>query len=127
MTHLTPLVTKTYWVTHNLSKLGLRDTPLKWFTLYLSDRSYRVTVNGKLSKKFKLNCGVPQCSCLGPLLFNIYASGIFEIVQKHLVPDIHCYGDDSKLYFALNPDSNESQERTAQAMESCLVDIKKFS
>ena len=53
-------------------------------------------------------------------------SGIFDIVQKHL-PDVHCYADDSQLYLAFNPNCEASQDGAVQAMESCLVDIKKWT
>ena len=59
-------------IKHLQSKIGLCGTPLEWFTSYLLDCSYRVTVNGKCSQRFHLNCGVPQGSCLGPMLFHIY-------------------------------------------------------
>ena len=50
------------------SKLSIRGTVLSWFRSYLSRRSQRVAVDHKLSKSFPLDCGVPQGSCLGPLL-----------------------------------------------------------
>lgn len=52
-------------------EVGIRGTALNWFRSYLSDRSQRVSVHGVLSRPFDLNCGVPQGSCLGPLLFII--------------------------------------------------------
>ena len=75
---------------------GVREMALSWFASYLSGRTQQVSIDGTLSTTFDLECGVPQGSCLGPLLFVVYASKIFEIVGKHNL-EIHCYADDSKL------------------------------
>ena len=56
---------------------------LSWIASYLSGRTQQVSIDGTLSMKFDLECGVPQGSCLGPLLFVVYASKIFEIIDKH--------------------------------------------
>ena len=79
------------------SKLGLREKALLWFKSYLTGRTQQVSVNGTLSDKFNLTCGVPQGSCLGPLLFTIYASSLFDIMKFHL-PSVHTYADDTQLY-----------------------------
>ena len=50
------------------SLLGPPGSALQWFRSYLRGRSQQVIINGALSKKFGLECGVPQSSCLGPLL-----------------------------------------------------------
>ena len=75
-------------------KAGVSGKALDWFASYLSGRSQRMSIQGTLSKKFGLNCGVPQGSCLGPLLFTVYASRLFDIVEHHL-PKSHCYADDT--------------------------------
>ena len=80
-------------------EVGLRGTALNWFRSYLSDRSQLVSVHGVLSRPFDLNCGVPQGSCLGPLLFIIYASKLFKIVE-HYLPDAHCFADETQLYLS---------------------------
>ena len=90
------------------SKLGLNRTALSWFCSYLSGRTQRTSVQGALSNVFHLRYGVPQGSCLGPLLFNIYSSKIFDIVGRHL-PKVHCYADDSHLYLSFNPSCAFSQ------------------
>ena len=51
------------------SAIGVRDMALSCFASYLSGRTQQVSINGTLSTKFDLECGVPQGSCLGPLLF----------------------------------------------------------
>ena len=55
-------------------RLGVTNQALNWFTSYLSDRTQRFVVNGGLSDTFSLAQGVPQGSCLGPLLFTVYTS-----------------------------------------------------
>ena len=54
------------------SRLRVTDQALNWFTSYLSDRTQRVAGNGGLSDSFPLAQGVPQGSCLGPLLLTVY-------------------------------------------------------
>ena len=61
------------------STVGLRGKVLSWFESYFAGRPQKASINGTLSKPFDLMCGVPQGSCLGPLLFTIYVSKLFQI------------------------------------------------
>lgn len=56
------------------SRFGVTGTALDWFASYLSGRVQCISVNGGTSDAFHLNQGVPQVSCLGPLLFTVYTS-----------------------------------------------------
>ena len=107
------------------SAFGVRDTALSWFASYLSGRTQQVSIDGTLSTKFDLECGVPQGSCLGPLLFVVYASKIFEIVGKHNL-EIHCYADDSQLYLSFCPNDNANQEAALARVERCIEDIRNW-
>ena len=78
---------------------GITGKALSWFSSYLSDRFQHVVIDNERSNKFDLEFGVPQGSCLGPLLFSIYTSKLFDIVGHHL-PNVHCYADDTQLYLA---------------------------
>ena len=69
--------------------------------------------------------GVPQGSCLGPLLFFVHASKIFEIVDKHNLK-IHCYAEDSQLYLSFCPNDNANQEAALARVERCIKDIRNW-
>ena len=75
------------------------------------------------SERFDLTCGVPQGSCLGPLLFTIYASKIFEIIKEYL-PQAHAYADDTQLYLSFKADSSTAQNDAMKAMENCITAIR---
>ena len=78
-----------------------------------------------ISMHLELTCGVPQSSCLGPLLFVLYASKIFQVVDKH-PPGIHCYADDSQLYSSFCPNASVNQAVALARMESCIDDIRNW-
>ena len=107
------------------SAFGVRDTALSWFASYLSGRTQQVSIDGTLPTKFDLECGVPQGLCLGPLLFVVYASKIFEIVGKHNL-EIHCYADDSQLYLSFCPNDNANQDAALARVERCIEDIRNW-
>ena len=44
---------------------------------------------------------LPQGSCLGPILFTLYASKLFEIVKTHL-PEVLFYAD-TQVYISFSP------------------------
>ena len=74
------------------TKFGFTGTALEWFKSYLSGRFQQVVIDDATSDKFNMDFGVPQGSCLGPLLFSIYTTPLFDIVSNHL-PTVHCYVD----------------------------------
>ena len=63
------------------SKVGASGKVLDWFSSYLLNRTQCGSINGTLSDSFELKWSVPQGSCLGPLLFVIYASKLFDIMH----------------------------------------------
>ena len=67
---------------------SITDAALAWFASYLSGRSQRVSVNGERSDCYPLPFGVPQGSCLGPLLFSAYASKLFQVIKPCTCPTL---------------------------------------
>ena len=107
------------------SSLGVRGKAFSWFQSYLEGRSQQISINGTLSKKFDLNCGVPQGSCLGPLLFTIYVSKLFDIIKLHL-PSAHMYADDTQLYLSFKSSDNATEAEAVSAIEKCICDVREW-
>ena len=110
---------------HLSTSFGVRGSAFQWFTSYPLNRSQRVSFDQNLSKKFNLQCGVRQGSYLGPLLFTIYASKLFEVIKNYL-PQSHAYADDTQLYLSFNADSACSQKDAVEAMEQCIQAIRSW-
>ena len=107
------------------SSFEITGTALSWFSSYLSQRSQRICYEGCISKTFDLHHGVPQGSCLGPLLFTVYASKLFQVIKSHL-PDTHAYADDTQLYLSFQADSEADQAEAVSAMERCIASISNW-
>ena len=82
-----------------LQRYGIRGTALLWFKSYLRNRTLRAkcSTNDGLtySDCYPNDCGTPQGSCLGPLLFLLFTNDL----HLHLE---HCkcslFADDTTLY-----------------------------
>ena len=81
-------------ILRKMSYLGVHQAAIKWFSSYLSGRTQRCNVSGKLSTARTLSCGVPQGSILGPLLFLIYINGLPNSLRG-AVPRM--FADDTNL------------------------------
>ena len=70
---------------------------VRWFESYLKNRNLIISLEKSLSEPCVLNCGVPQGSVLGPILFLLYVNDM-----KSAVTDCHLrlYADDTCLLFS---------------------------
>lgn len=89
---------------NKLYRYGFRGLPYNLIKSYLSARSQYVLVGNSYSSELALSHGVPQGSCLGPLLFNIYTN---DITYLPLVSHLIQYADDTTLTLTL-PSLNEA-------------------
>ena len=82
---------------YKLEQYGIRGTPLAWFSDYLKNRKQYTEFENHKSDILNLQCGVPQGSILGPLLFLIYINDITH-VSPHL--SYILFADDTTLLYA---------------------------
>ena len=68
---------------------------------------------------------MPQGSCFGPLLFTIYASKLFSIIESHL-PPAHSNADDTQLYLSFRPLESTCEAKALDAMEKCIADVRSW-
>lgn len=79
---------------NKLATYGIRGIPNQLFNNYLQDRDQCVKIGQIKSKFAKINCGIPQGTVLGPILFNIY---INELLTLDTESKIVAYADDTVL------------------------------
>ena len=103
-----------------LRAVGVGGSVLSVLTEFLSSRSQRVLVDGVQSSEVLLVSGVPQGSVLGPLLFLVYTSELFDILENDLVG----YADDSTL-LAVVP-SPEDRVIVSQSFDRDLARIQSW-
>lgn len=80
-----------------LENMGVRGTPLDWFTDYLMNRQQVTKVLDNSSNKAKVKYGIPQGSTLGPTLFLIYANSLCKLELEN--GQSLAFADDTALIF----------------------------
>ena len=81
-----------------IQSVGASTSALKRFNSYLTNRYQVLRIHSFVSDSLAAECGVPQGSILGPLLFSIYVNDLPE-VPRHCSTE--CYVDDTKLLVSL--------------------------
>ena len=102
--------------------LGITGQALAWFKSYLSGRTLRIKIDKSFSELQDILWSVPQGSVLGPLLFLIYLLPLGKLIRKHGL-ELHIYADDTQLYLAIKPITQQAVDIGVARLEGCLTDI----
>ena len=88
-----------------MSYYGFRGKFNELIKSFLSNRKQYVSINGYDSNELDINCGVPQGSTLGPLLFLIY---INDLQYSLTFSSASHFADDTCLTYASKNIKTES-------------------
>ena len=91
-----------------LNHYGIRGVSSDWFKSYLYSCSQYVSINGYESGFAVINCGVPQGSVLGTLLFLLYKNDLNQAIK---FCKVHHFADDTNLLCLSN---YQKTEQTSQ-------------
>lgn len=80
-----------------LKSYGFVESALQFISSYLSDRRQLVYYNGCYSDSKTVKHGVPQGSCLGPILYTIFTNDLPSVLSK---AGISMFADDTTVYLA---------------------------
>jgi len=103
-----------------LETFGLGGTALHWFESYLVGRRQRIRTPVTFSFPTVIECGVPQGSVLGPILFLLYIADLQLLIEdRGLCP--HHFADDVQIYGFCSPTPSSCTE--LQSRISKCIDV----
>lgn len=82
-----------------LKASGFNTLTLNWMRSYLSKRSQAVLFNGSFSNVKTVQCGVPQGSFFGPLLYSSFTNDMAFALRE---ASLAMFADDSPVYMSSN-------------------------
>ena len=98
-----------------LKAYGITSNLLQWISDFLIGRRQRVHVNGSFSEWSYVVSGVPQGSCLGPVLFVIYINDLPDVVESLT----QMYADDTKMFS--DSDNLELRQRLQNDLDNLVT------
>lgn len=104
-----------------MSYFGFSKEVVTWIRSYLGGRLQITKLGGEFSTKLLKKRGVPQGSCLGPILYNLYTADFPNCLKNCTA---HLYADDSQLHISYEPEHIES---AIDGMNSDLEGVIRWS
>jgi hypothetical protein len=104
-----------------LENMGFRGQTQNLLQNYFENRKQLTKCNQTLSELTKIDQGIPQGSCLGPLFFILYINDIHQI-KREINTEIYCYADDTTILF--KSDNNQNLEKE---INKTLEEVKNWA
>ncbi len=99
-----------------MSAYGLSNEACEFMSSYLCDRYQRIKISNNKSSWKKMLKGIPQCSRIGPFLFNVFMNDIFYLME---IWDLRNYADDNTLSVIRNTVINALKKDAENAILWC--------
>ena len=106
------------------NKYGIDGKALKWFYIYLRPRSFKVITDDTYSKNVNLTVSVPQGSCAGANIFNLYCSLLETIMPKDLA--INGFADDHSIRKFFKASDRSVELAIIAKLQECMLNIKQW-
>lgn len=110
-----------------LENIGIRETPLKLFKNYMTNRKQCVKIAEHMSEEINIEYGVPQGSVLGPTLFLIYLNDLCHLSLQN--GEVITFADDTVLLFhgktweETNKHANDGFSTIAEWLDNNLLTL----
>ncbi|KAI2660342.1 RNA-directed DNA polymerase from mobile element jockey [Labeo rohita] len=101
--------------------VGLQGMVLRWFSSYLTNRTFSVMLNDFSSSPAPLSSGVPQGSILGPILFSLYMLPLGQLISNYNV-HFHFYADDLQIYLPVVLSNSSALD----PLHNCIRNIRQW-
>ena len=102
---------------NDLSSIGCGSSVINWFYSYLAHRSQRVRVQDSDTPWKEVSRGVPQGSCLSPLLFNIFVRDLPNNSESSTLQ----FADDTSL-----SEADKSLDVIKEKLSNSYLSIKAY-
>ena len=103
-------------------KFGIEGKALQWFNNYLRPRSFKVITDGTYSQEQDLEVSVPQGSCAGANIFNLYCAPLEEVIHPGL--KISGFADDHSIRDSFKANDRMAELQTINNLQQCMLNIK---
>ena len=104
-----------------IERYGVRGVAWKWIKSYLTNRQQVVVINGISSERRAIECGVPQGSILGPLLFLIY---INDLPNTSSILEYYTFADDTASVYQKKKSDTSTLNRELENLPPWLFSNK---
>ncbi len=84
-----------------------------------------MSINDQYSDNVILDCGVPQGSIMGPLIFTTYILLLGNVLRKYGV-SFHIYADDTQIYISFDLKIQGNCSDALKTLELCIFEIQSW-